>query len=109
MKYRNKQQRELMNLDTTLIENLELIDKKRVGQEFEMISKHGNAYRFSLIFNSRGNYGYIIERQNGITGKYHFETSSGYLTSRSHLYQCVESQVFYHYELLYFLIMTHGV
>lgn len=88
-----------MNIDDTLKDNLNKLNKKRVKQSFEIVTKNGNCFRLSLLFNCRNNYGYIIERQNNITGAFEWHNSSGYFDTVKRLYQVIESNIFYLYEL----------
>ena len=89
-----------MNIDDTLKENYSKLNKKRVNQTFEIVTSVGNCFRISVIYNCRGNYGYMLERQNNITGKFEYYQSNGYFPTRKRVYQVVESNITYLYNNL---------
>lgn len=86
-----------MNIDDTLKDNLNKIQKK-VSQEFEIVSKHGNCYKIKSYKWSK-NYAYEIYRQNNITGKFEYLRGCSYFSTKENLWKGLESNVFYYYDL----------
>lgn len=87
-----------MNLDETLIENLKKINKKKIKQEIEIISKNGNCYKLNT-YKTSGNYFIDVKRQSGYDGKYYHAQGSNYIAQRKELYRNLENWIFYYYDM----------